>query len=59
MLCPECGRPLREMCREVWINSKNEVVRSSIGHCEECDFDGTWDTDEDGNEFNFKQYFFG
>ena len=59
MLCPKCGKPLQEMWREDWHNSKGELVTSAVGHCEECDFDGTWDIDEDENEVNFVQYFFG
>ena len=47
------------MWREDWCNSKNKNITSVVGRCEECDFDGTWDIDEEGNEINFRQYFFG
>lgn len=59
MLCPKCGKPLQEMWSEDWYNHKCEIITSVVGRCEECDFDGTWDIDEEGNEFNFRQYFFG
>ena len=59
MLCPKCGKPLQEMWREDWYNSKCENISSVVARCEECDFDGTWDIDEEGNEINFRQYFFG
>ena len=59
MLCPKCGKPLQEMWSEDWHNNQYELITSVVGHCEECDFDGTWDIDEEGNEINLKQYFFG
>ena len=59
MLCPKCGKPLQEMWGEDWYNSKCELITSVVGHCGNCDFDGTWDIDEEGNEINFRQYFFG
>ncbi len=59
MLCPKCSKPLQEMWREDWHNHKGEMITSAVGHCEECDFDGTWDIDKEGNEINFEQYFFG
>ena len=59
MLCPKCNKPLEEMWREDWCNHKGEKITSVVGRCEECDFDGTCDIDEDGNEINFRQYFFG
>ena len=58
MFCPQCGKPLQEMWSEEWYSSKGLVI-SIVARCEECDFDGTWDIDEKGNENNFKQYFFG
>lgn len=59
MLCPKCGEPLKEMWREKWLQTKTTIVTNVVGHCEECDFDGTWEIDEEGNEINFRQYFFG
>ena len=59
MNCPKCGKPLEEMWREDWCNHKSEKITSVVGRCKECDFDGTCDIDKDGNEINFRQYFFG
>ena len=59
MKCPECGKPLEEMWREDWRNHKGKIITSVVGRCEDCDFDGTCDIDELGNEINFRQYFFG
>lgn len=58
MLCPKCEKPLREMWRDYWDDNQCEII-SVVGRCEECDFDGTWDIDEEGNEINLRQYFFG
>ena len=59
MLCPKCGETFQIMWRDDWFNSKCESITSVVGHCGNCDFDGTWDIDEEGNEINFRQYFFG
>ena len=59
MTCPRCGKQLRETWREKWLNSKGETIISAVGHCEECDCDGTWEIDKDGNEINLEQCFFG
>jgi hypothetical protein len=59
MLCPKCEKPLQEMWREDWYNAKGDIITSAVGHCDECDFDGLWDINEEDNEINFRQYFFG
>ena len=59
MLCPKCRKPLQEMWCEKWLNSKGKTIISAVGHCAECNFYGTWDIDENGNEINLEQYFFG
>jgi hypothetical protein len=30
-----------------------------LGRCEHCDFDATWEVDENNNEKNLKRFFFG
>ena len=59
MLCPKCGKELKVMWKEDWKSAGRVVSTSVVGRCEDCDFDGTWDIDIDGNEINFRQFFFG
>lgn len=59
MLCPKCGNPLQEMWREEWQIDKDHVGISGVAHCENCDYDCSYDIDENGNEVNVNQYFFG
>lgn len=51
MKCPNCNNEMEVM----WTDNDNSVV----GHCWNCDFDGTWIIDEDGAEHNLERYFFG
>ena len=51
MKCPNCNNEMEVM----WTDIDNSVV----GHCWDCDFDGTWIIDEDGAEHNLERYFFG
>lgn len=51
MKCPNCNNEMEVM----WTDTNNNVV----GHCWDCDFDGTWIIDKDGAEHDLEKYFFG